>query len=80
LQRSLEIALGIDKECRRGDEFFSLADAVENLDIAVSPAAELDPGGSKRPSPLATRTIWRVPLSIMALAGTAIAGCSSAPA
>src|SRR5262249_39543352 len=62
------------------DDFFSRADAVEHLDVAVTAAPELDARGSKRPSPLTTRTTWRVPLSITALAGTAIAGSSLAPA
>jgi len=42
LQRRLEVALGIDLERCRRDDFFSLAEPVENLDIAVASAAELD--------------------------------------
>ncbi|ODR97643.1 hypothetical protein AUC69_11065 [Methyloceanibacter superfactus] len=35
--------------------------------------------GAKRPSPLAMRTTWRVPLSITALAGTAVTGAAPMP-
>src|SRR5262249_30853092 len=36
--------------------------------------------GSKRPSPFATSTTWRAPLSITALSGTATTGAASPPA
>ena len=42
LSAALQIALGIDQECCRGDDFLALAEPVEHLDIAVAATAELD--------------------------------------
>ena len=78
---ALQIALGVDEEVRRGDDFLALLQTIRNLGIAVAAATELHRAGLE-----AALTLWRrappacVPLSITALSGTAVTGASVARA
>jgi len=53
LQRTLQVAFGVDQEGRRGDNLLARAQALDNLDMAVAAAAELH--GARLKAALALR-------------------------